>query len=66
MSDLFQKMQESSTRMINSLIDAAEHFPDNITEEQKELYQRILAKAERLKEKLVALKGPPIKTKQEL
>lgn len=50
--ELFKKMEESSQNVIEALLKAAEHIPENLPEDQKEEFRRVLAMAESLKEKV--------------
>lgn len=50
--ELFQKMQKSSENVVGSLLKAAEKIPEDLPEEQKQLFRHILATAESLQEKL--------------
>lgn len=50
--ELFAKMQKSSENVVGSLLKAVEKIPEDLPEEQKQLFRHILATAESLQEKL--------------
>lgn len=50
--EVLGKIEQSSQRMIDALFEAGRHMPEDLPEDQKEQFHRILAMAESLKEKV--------------